>query len=64
MREYVPYAFEPDAMPDWDAADKVHDWRNYVPEEVRAVWLSLFTPEQRALLARWADHMASQEVWD
>lgn len=49
--------------PDWANADKVHDWRNHVPEAVRAIW-ETFTPEQREALVSWAEELASAEEWD
>ena len=49
--------------PDWGAAEEVHDWRNYVSDEVRAIW-DTFTPEQRIILGRMFDEMGGREEWD
>jgi hypothetical protein len=49
--------------PQWDQAEKVHDWRNHVPDFVRTIWPS-FTAEQRYALAKWADDLASAELWE
>ncbi len=49
--------------PHWGDAGKIHDWRNYVPEPVQALWWT-FTPEQRSALVDWADDWASREDWD
>lgn len=49
--------------PQWDHAGKVHDWRNHVGYDVRAIWHT-FTPEQRMVLAKDADNRASNEHWD
>jgi hypothetical protein len=49
-------------VPEWEKAGKVHDWRNYISDEVRALW-ETFTPEQCAALARQAEQMASHEIW-
>lgn len=49
--------------PQFDRAGRVHDWRNYIGESVRAIWMS-FTPEQRLALAADADELAGREEWD
>lgn len=49
--------------PQWDIQDRVHNWRNYITDEVIAMWPD-FTPEQRAALARQADEIAMAEDWD
>jgi hypothetical protein len=49
--------------PQWELARKVHDWRNYVSKEIRAAWFT-FTEEQRRMLFRQADEVASHEEWD
>jgi hypothetical protein len=49
--------------PDWDAGSHVHNWRNYISDEVQAMWLT-FTPEQRAALGRQAQTQAENEEWD
>lgn len=51
------------ANPEWEKAGRVHDWRNHVPDEIRAIW-STFTAEQQYELYRWADEIASNEHWD
>jgi len=50
-------------QPEWHWRQSVHNWRNYISEEVQAMWLT-FTPEQRAALARNADEIAGREEWD
>lgn len=49
--------------PDWQNTNRVHDWKNYISEEVAAMW-DTFTPEQREALARMADGFADCENWD
>lgn len=49
--------------PEFDKATRVHDWRNYVPEEIRAVWGQL-SKETRAAVFLMADMQASSEEWD
>ena len=56
----TPCDFE---RPEWDKAGKVHDWRNYISEEVQVLWLAL-SLEVRAALARQAEDVASNEEWD
>jgi hypothetical protein len=51
------------AVPDWGIHDKVHCWRNYISDEVRALWPE-FSDAQKAALARQADEIASREEWD
>jgi hypothetical protein len=49
--------------PDWKAAGKVHDWRNYISDELKAIW-DTFTDEQKRLIASNADDEANKEYWD
>lgn len=49
--------------PDWKSAGRVHDWRNYISDEVRAMW-STFTDAQKAALARMAEVTADNEEWE
>lgn len=51
------------AEPHFDEAGKVHDWRNHVGEQTKAMWLT-FTPEQRRAIAADADEAAGREAWD
>ncbi len=44
-------------------AERVHDWRNYIPEELRSNWKDL-SPETRLATALVAAHMADREEWD
>lgn len=48
---------------DWGAGGKVHNWRNYVGKNVRAIWGS-FNAGQKIAIARDADELASREDWD
>lgn len=58
-RMTVPRDF---AVPKWDEAGKVHDWKNHVSDEVQAMWHT-FTLDQQAALARQAQEAASREEW-
>lgn len=49
--------------PTWDEGGRVHNWRNHVPKNVRAVW-GTFTPDQKLALALWADDLADREEWE
>ena len=49
--------------PVWDDAGKVHDWRNYISDELRGIWHT-FTPEQRRAIANNAQDIADREEWD
>ena len=44
-------------------ATKIHDWRNYVSEELKAEW-STFTLKQRRMIAANLNAIADQEEWD
>jgi hypothetical protein len=46
--------------PDWNAGGKVHNWRNYVSEEVRAMW-DTFNDDQKKALYRQANDNAERE---
>ena len=49
--------------PRWDDTTRVHDWRNYVPENVRCAWLEL-SEFARAAIIHITDEMANREEWD
>lgn len=48
--------------PEWEAATKVHDWRNYVGERTRRIWYDLPIEAQLAI-ARDAQDQANAEDW-
>jgi hypothetical protein len=50
-------------LPDWENTGRVHDWRNYISEELRHIWWT-FTVDQKMAIARNADDMADRERWD
>lgn len=49
--------------PNWKNKNRVHEWKNYVSEEVQDIWHS-FSLEQKATLALQAYDQASNEDWD
>lgn len=57
---YTPHDYK---NPEWDNANRVHNWRNYISEELRDCWQS-FGDTQKAMIARNADDAAGREHWD
>jgi hypothetical protein len=49
--------------PKWIDAGRIHDWRNYVSEEIQYMW-STFTEEQKKAIARQAEENALDEEWE
>lgn len=49
--------------PVWSKAGKIHDWRNHVPKEVRAIW-DTFSNGQTYALYGWALKLSDGEEWD
>jgi hypothetical protein len=73
MSEAPPSAIDPalaaevsDDAPDFANAEggrRIHDWRNYVGENVAAIWATL-PIEVRIAIAQDAEAMALREDWD
>lgn len=49
--------------PHFAEATRVHDWRNYVPGEIRTAWPHLST-ETRMAVFLLAEEMAGREEWE
>ena len=49
--------------PNWDDNDRVHNWKNYINDDLRAAW-DTFTVPQKRLMARNAEEEAGREEWD
>lgn len=51
--------------PSWDmpGIKWVHDWRGYVTEDVRAIWMDL-DPDHRIRIAMMLQEIANAEEWD
>ena len=49
--------------PQWEKAEKIHDWRNYISEDMQIIW-DTFTPLQQRLIADNAQETADAEDWD
>ena len=56
---------EPDDYenPDWKAATKVHEWKNYIDDPVREIWDTITTAQKKAL-ANQAQNIADAEEWE
>jgi hypothetical protein len=50
-------------IPDWNGGGKVHNWRNYISEELREMW-STFSLKQKEALFNNAKDVANGEEWD
>jgi hypothetical protein len=58
------YNLPPDwENPEWSAQKKIHNWHNYVDDQVRVLWFSL-SDEVRQKLAINFNNIADQEEWD
>lgn len=49
--------------PDWDKYERIMCWRNYVSEDLKAIWYT-FSDVQKYLIAKNADEIAGREEWD
>ncbi len=49
--------------PNFERAERVHDWRNYVGEATKSLWHT-FTDEQKAAIALDSDDRAGREEWE
>lgn len=58
-----PFSLEGARNPDWSVTRKVHNWRRYVPDAIRAVWDAL-PIEARLCAFIQASEAASLELWD
>ena len=47
----------------WHDISKVHDWRNYIPDDVKRMWRTFDEYQQDAIQAM-AQEMANKEEWD
>lgn len=51
------------ANPEWTGADKIYDWRNHLPDDLRAEWPRLAT-ESRLVAFVICERDARLEDWD
>lgn len=49
--------------PDWNNLDRVHEWKNYISEDLVMIW-DTFTDIQKKVIAENADNIADREEWD
>lgn len=49
--------------PKWEETGRVHDWRNYISDDIADEW-DTFTERQKFLLATQARETARNEEWD
>ena len=49
--------------PQFDKATRVHDWRNYVPQEFKDKWDD-FTLREKEIIFKMAEIQADNEEWD
>lgn len=49
--------------PNWEIGGRVHNWRNYINDDLREMWHT-FTIEQKRAISKNADEQASDEEWD
>lgn len=49
--------------PQFEKKVKQHDWRNYIDDEVQAIWSSLLMQARIALYIN-AESMTESEIWD
>jgi len=49
--------------PEFEKATKIHDWRNYVPDQLIEDWNNL-TMRERQIIYFMAEERASIEEWD
>lgn len=49
--------------PEWDEGGRIHNWRNYVPEEIQSHWKKL-SLETKLVVFRMAHIQAQNEEWE
>lgn len=49
--------------PDWESGGRVHNWKNYISEELRSIW-GTFSQMQRIIIAENALALADNEDWE
>jgi hypothetical protein len=49
--------------PEFSKATRVHDWRNYVPVEIKQEWNHL-TEREKKIVFLLANEQANAEIWD
>jgi len=49
--------------PNWENANRCHDWKNHVPTFIKDEWHLFDEPTQLAM-SKWAKELADEEEWD
>jgi len=49
--------------PNWQMCSRVHDWKNYISEQMVEIW-DTFSDYQKSIIAINADKIAQLEEWD
>lgn len=49
--------------PEWEVEDRVHNWRNYATNELKAHW-QYMTDETKKIVAECLAECASAEEWE
>jgi hypothetical protein len=57
------YEGEDIVNPEWGSCGRVHNWKNYAPDDLKAIWHT-FSKEQLIVLVETFDTIASNEVWE
>ena len=57
------YEGEDIVNPEWEVGGRVHNWKNYVPDDLKAIWHT-FSKDQLIVLAETFDTIASNEEWE
>lgn len=56
-------AYDVAGDPQWEITNKVHNWRNYIPESLKKCWTAM-SLEGRMVLYLMANHQATNEEWE
>lgn len=49
--------------PDWKKWNKIHNWKNYVPQEFKEIWGEL-SVDAKACIKYICEQQADKEEWD
>lgn len=49
--------------PNWGKIEKVHDWKNYIPDTWKSIWFGL-TDREKKMISAISAIQANKEEWD
>lgn len=49
--------------PNWDEKNRIHNWKNYISDDLRQYWQN-FSDKEKKMIAANAEGIASNEEWD